>query len=87
MTTLHMKTSMGRMPSSGTLPLPVVWYKPNVARRVIDLVTEDNEGGVLKLLHGEEGVELGFGFVEALVVFCVDQEDDAGDFRDCLKLY
>lgn len=28
-TTLHIKTSIGRMPSNGTLPLPVVWYRPN----------------------------------------------------------
>ena len=28
-TTLHMNTSIGRMPSSGTLPFPVVWYSPN----------------------------------------------------------
>jgi hypothetical protein len=26
--TLHIKTSMGRMPSRGTFPLPVVWYRP-----------------------------------------------------------
>jgi hypothetical protein len=52
---------------------------------VIDLVAEDNEGGVLKLLHGQESVELGLGLVEALVVFCVDEEDDAGHFRDCIE--
>lgn len=32
MTTLHMKTSTGRIPSSGTLPLPVVWYSPSAER-------------------------------------------------------
>lgn len=32
-TTLHMKTSMGRIPSNGTLPLPVVCHKPNWCRR------------------------------------------------------
>jgi hypothetical protein len=52
---------------------------------VINLVAEDDKGSVLELLHCEKGVELGFGLVEALVVFCVDEEDDAGDFRDCLK--
>jgi hypothetical protein len=51
--------------------------------RVIDFVTEDNEGGVLELFHGKEGVELGFRFVETLVVFGVDEEDDARDFGDC----
>jgi hypothetical protein len=50
---------------------------------VIDFVSEDDKGGVLELFHSEEGVELGFGFVEALVVFCVDEEDDARDFGDC----
>ena len=32
-TTEHMKTSMGRMPSSGTLPFPVVWKRPMMLRR------------------------------------------------------
>jgi hypothetical protein len=53
--------------------------------RVIDLVTEDDEGGVLELLHGEEGVELGFGFVETLVVLRVNKEDNAGDLGDCVE--
>lgn len=53
---------------------------------MIDLVSKDDEGGVLQLVHCEEGVELGFGFVEALVVLCVDKEDDAGDFRDYVKV-
>ena len=52
--------------------------------RVVDLVAEDDERRALQLLHGEQGVELGFGFLEALVVLCVDEEDDAGDFWDCL---
>jgi hypothetical protein len=52
---------------------------------MINLVTENNERGVFELLHGEEGVEFGLGFVEALVVLCVDEEDNAGDFRDCAQ--
>jgi hypothetical protein len=44
---------------------------------MVDLVSEDDKGRVLKLFHGEQRVELGFGFVEALVVFGVDEEDDA----------
>jgi hypothetical protein len=51
--------------------------------RVIDLVSEDDERGVFELFHGKEGVELGFRFVETLVVFGVDEEDDARDFGDC----
>lgn len=50
---------------------------------VIDLVTQDDKGRVLQLFHGEQGVQLGFGFVQPLVVFCVDEEDDAGYFGDC----
>jgi hypothetical protein len=52
---------------------------------MINFVTENDEGSVLELLHGEEGVEFGLGFVEALVVLCVDEEDNAGDFRDCVE--
>jgi hypothetical protein len=43
---------------------------------MINLVSEDDKGCVLELFHGEQRVELGFGFVEALVVFGVDEEDD-----------
>ena len=50
--------------------------------RVVDLVAEDAEGHFGELFHGEEGVELGFGFGEAFVVFGVDEEDDAGDFGE-----
>jgi hypothetical protein len=49
---------------------------------VVNLVSEDDEGGVLELLHGEESVELGFGLGETLVVLCVNKEDDAGHFGD-----
>lgn len=47
---------------------------------VIDLVTEDEEGGLCEVFHGEEGVEFGFGFGETFVVFGVDEENDAGHF-------
>jgi hypothetical protein len=49
---------------------------------MINLVAEDDEGRVLELFHGEEGVEFGLGFVEALVVFRVDEEDNARDLGD-----
>jgi hypothetical protein len=39
---------------------------------VVDFVSEDEEGDLGELLHGEEGVELGLGFGEALVVLGVD---------------
>jgi hypothetical protein len=52
---------------------------------VVDFVTENDKGCRLQLLHSEQGVQLGFGFGEALVIFCVDEEDDAADFGDCKR--
>lgn len=49
---------------------------------VIDLVSEDEEGHLGQLLHGEEGVELGLGLGEALVVLGVDEEDNPTDFGE-----
>lgn len=40
--------------------------------RVVNLVSENEEGHLREFLHGEEGVELGFGFDESLVVLRVD---------------
>jgi hypothetical protein len=50
--------------------------------RVIDLIAEDQEGCLAQIFHREEGVEFGFGFGEALVVFGVDEEDNAGDLGE-----
>lgn len=50
--------------------------------RVIDFVAEDQEGDFGQVFHGQEGVELGFGFREAFVVFGVDEEDDAAYFGE-----
>lgn len=49
---------------------------------VIDLVAEHEERHLGQILHGEQGVELGLGLGEALVVFGIDQEDDAVDFGE-----
>ena len=49
---------------------------------MVDFVAEDAEGDFGEFFHGEEGVEFGFGFGEALVVFGVDEEDDAADFGE-----
>ena len=49
---------------------------------VIDLVSENEEGNLRKLLHGEESVELGLGFGEALVILGVNQEDDSAHFGE-----
>ena len=43
---------------------------------VIDLVTQDDDGHLRKLLHREKGVELGLGLLESLVILGVDEEDD-----------
>lgn len=50
--------------------------------RVVDLVAEDHEGRRGEILHGEQGVQLGFGFAKALVVFGVDEEHNAANFGD-----
>ena len=49
---------------------------------MVDLITENQEGGFAQIFHGQQGVEFGFGFREAFVVFGVDEEDDAGDFGE-----
>lgn len=49
---------------------------------VVDFVSENKEGDLGELLHGQEGVQLGLGLEEPLVVAGVDQEDDAADFGE-----
>lgn len=44
---------------------------------VVNLVAQDDKGHLLELLHRQEGVELGLGLGEALVVLGVNQEDYA----------
>ena len=51
---------------------------------VVDLVAQDDEGHLAQLLHGQEGVELGLGLGEALVVLGVDEEDDAVDLGEII---
>lgn len=50
--------------------------------RVVDLVSENEEGHLGEIFHGEEGVQLGLGFWESLVVLCVDEEDDPAYFGE-----
>ena len=50
--------------------------------RMIDFIAENAEGDFGEIFHGEEGIELGFRFGEAFMVFGVDEEDDAGDFGE-----
>jgi hypothetical protein len=49
---------------------------------VVDLVAKDNKGNLGKLFHREEGVELGLGLTESLVVLGVDKEDDTVDLGE-----
>lgn len=49
---------------------------------VVNLVAEDEEGDLGEVLHGQEGVELGLGLGESLVVLGVDQEDDTANFGE-----
>lgn len=44
---------------------------------VVNLVAQDDKGHLLELLHRQEGVELGLGLGETLVVLGVNQEDYA----------
>jgi len=43
---------------------------------VVDLVTENDEGDLRKLLHREKGVEFSLGLGESVVVLGVDEEDN-----------
>lgn len=52
---------------------------------VVDLVTQDDEGNLGKLLHRQEGVELGLGLGESLVVLGVDEEDDTVDVGEVIS--
>lgn len=50
--------------------------------RVIDLVAQDQERGLLQLLHAQQGIQLGLALDEPLRVLGVDQEHNAGDFGE-----
>lgn len=49
---------------------------------VVDLVTENEEGDLGQVFHGEEGVELGLGLGEALVILGVDEENNTANFGE-----
>lgn len=48
----------------------------------VNLVTKNEEGNLVQLLNGEEGVKFRLGLVETLGVLRVDEEDDAVDFGE-----
>ena len=50
--------------------------------RVVDLVSKNQEWNLGQFLHGEQGIQLGLGLDESLVVLRVDQEDNAADFGE-----
>lgn len=49
---------------------------------MVDLVAEDQKGSLGEVLHGEKCVEFGFGFGEAFMILCIDEEDNTGDFGE-----
>lgn len=51
---------------------------------VVDLVAEDDERYFRELLHREEGIQFGFRFGQTLVVFRIDEEDDAVNFGEVI---
>ena len=53
-------------------------------QRTIDLVAQNQERRLGQILHGEQRVELVLGLLEAVRVFGVDKEDDAGYFGEVL---
>jgi hypothetical protein len=52
---------------------------------VVDLVAQDDKGNLGKLLHGQEGVELGLGLGKSLVVLGIDEEDDTVDVGEVIS--
>ena len=48
----------------------------------VDLIAEDKERHLGKLLDGQERIELSLGLGETLVVDTVDEENDAVDLRE-----
>lgn len=52
---------------------------------VVDLVAQDDKRHLGELLHCEESVELGLRLGEALVILCVDEEDDTVDFGEVIS--
>lgn len=50
--------------------------------RVINLVSEDEEGNLSKLLHAQKSIELGLSLEETLVILRVNKEYNSRDFRE-----
>lgn len=50
--------------------------------RMVDLVSQDQEGNLGKLLHAQQCIQLGLALQQSLPVLRIDQEHDAGDFGE-----
>lgn len=48
----------------------------------IDFVTQDEEWDLGKFFDREQGIELGFRFIETIMVGTVDEEDDPVDLGE-----
>ena len=82
MTTLHMKTSTGRIPSSGTLPLPVVWYRPSAAR---SWSSEIASGWSILLPRITKGVDLSSSMASRASSSAFDSERRSWSFASTRK--
>jgi hypothetical protein len=51
---------------------------------VVNLVTQNHEWHLREFLHAQKSVELGFRFDETFMIFGVDEENNAGDFREII---
>jgi len=47
---------------------------------VINLIAENNKWDFGQVFHREKGIEFGLGFNQAVMVFGINEEDDARDF-------
>ena len=52
--------------------------------RMIDFIAQHQERHLRQVLHAQQGVELGFRFGQALVVFGVHEEDDPAYFGEII---
>lgn len=49
---------------------------------VVNLVAQDDKRHLLELLHGQQGIKLGLGLGETLVVLGIDEEDNTVDLGE-----
>jgi hypothetical protein len=49
---------------------------------VVNLVTQDQEGNLGELLHGQKRVELRLSLKETLIILSVNEENNSGNLRE-----